>query len=107
MKPTDFSALSDEALVHKEMDLERTLLGHQFRHRIGKLENTSLLGRARRDIARAQTVLTTRERAAGENKGTLKAKFATTYVVTAVSAGAAEAGGGFLKGLLDKPEAAE
>lgn len=106
MKYSELSALADEQLVHKEIALERTLTGHLIRHRLGKLENTSVLAKVRRDIARVHTALTAREAAAGLNSGSLKGRHSTTYVA-AVAAAPAEAGGDFLKGLLDGQEAAE
>jgi ribosomal protein L29 len=102
VKYDELKALSDEALVHKELSLERLLLQHQFRHRLGQLENTSVLKSTRRDIARAQTELATREATAGENKGTLRARHAGTFTPEAPSA-PAESGGGFLKGLTEQP----
>jgi ribosomal protein L29 len=65
MKVDELTALGDEQLVHKELELERSLLGHTFRHRLGQLENTSVIKTIRRDIARAQTLLGARERAGG------------------------------------------
>lgn len=100
MKSKEIQALSDEALVHKELSLERTLVQHQFRHRLGQLENTSVLKSARRDIARAQTELTRREAETGAGKGSLRAQHAGTWKPeVAVSS---DAGGGFLKGLTDQ-----
>ena len=106
MKYSEFTTLTDEQLVHRELDLERILLTHQLRHRMGRLDNTSLLRAARRDIARAQTAISTRERDAGLLPGTLRGRHATSFTPSAV-AEATEAGGGFLKGLLDTQEAAE
>lgn len=100
MKFSDLQSKSDEQLVHEELALERTLLTYQLRHRLGKLEDTSLLRKARRDIARAQTLLTRREQAAGLGRGTLRARHAGTFVPAAAPV-AQEAGGEFLKGLLD------
>lgn len=106
MKYSEITALTDEQLVHRELALERSLLAHQLRHRLGKLENTSVLGKVRRDIARAQTAITARERDAGLAAGTLRSRHAASFVPSATTE-ATEAGGGFLKGLLDTPSAAE
>lgn len=105
MKINELTALGDEQLVHKELELERKLLAHSFRHRLGQLENNSVLKSTRRDIARAQTLLTSREHAAGLTKGALKARYRGTFVPAAP----AETGSGddFLKGILDKRESAE
>ena len=106
MKTNDLSGLSDEQLVHKELELEHSLLTHTFRHRLGQLENTSVLGKTRREIARAKTLLGTRERTEGLVKGTLEARHRSSFVPVASSA-QGEAGAGFLKGILDKKEATD
>lgn len=106
MKAAEFRALSDEALVHKELELERALVAHQFRHRLNKLENTSVLAKTRKDIARAQTIRGERERLAEVTAGSLKSKHQGSFKPGAVGTGT-EAGGGFLAGLLDKKEPSE
>lgn len=105
MKIAELNGLSDEQLVHKALEFERTLLGHTFRHRLGQLDDTSVLGKTRRDIARAHTALTSRERTAGLNPGALVAKHRSSFVPAAASV--AGGGEGFLQGILDKPEASE
>lgn len=106
MKIDELAALGDEQLVHKELELERTLLGHTFRHRLGQLENNSVLKTTRRDIARAETLLGARERANGLPKGSLKARYRSTFVAAAPTTGAA-GGDDFLKGILDERQSAE
>jgi large subunit ribosomal protein L29 len=107
MKVDELTALGDEQLVHKELELERSRLGHTFRHRLGQLENTSVIKTIRRDIARAQTLLGARERAGGLGKGSLRAQHRGTFVPSAAAAAAGGAGEDFLKGILDKRDAAE
>ncbi|MFZ5478689.1 MAG: 50S ribosomal protein L29 [Myxococcota bacterium] len=107
MKASELNGLSDEQLVHKELELERNLLAATFRHRLNQLENTSVLGKTRKDIARAETVLRTREVAQGLPKGALKAKHASSFVPPQPEAGGEAAGAGFLKGILDKGEQPE
>jgi ribosomal protein L29 len=107
MKNDELASLSDEQLVHKELDLERSLLAHTFRHRLGQLENTSVLKTTRRDIARAQSLLGARERSNGLQKGSLRARHGTTFTPTATGAAKTGAGDDFLKGILDKQESAE
>ncbi len=102
MKNEDFRSLSDEALVHKELSLERTMVQQQFRHRLGQLENTSVLKTVRRNVARVHTELTRREIEAGAQKGSLRAKYATGWTPE-VAASNTEAGGGFLSGMMDTP----
>ena len=106
MKIDELASLGDEQLVHKEMELERAMMAHTFRHRLNQLENTSALKQTRRGIARAQTLLTGREKAAGLGKGTLRARHASSFVPASPSA-AAGAGDDFLKGILDSRESAE
>ncbi len=100
MKNVDLSTMSDEQLVHHELTLERTLFGHQLRHRLNQLENNSVLKRTRREIARAQTALRSRELDSGVVRGQLRQKHAASFVPAAL--GSADAGGGFLKGLMEK-----
>ena len=108
MKIEELASLGDEQLVHKEMELERAMMTQTFRHRLNQLENTSALKGTRRDIARAQTLLTQREQAGGLSKGTLRARHAGSFVASAKGAGAsAGAGDDFLKGILDSRESAE
>ncbi len=106
MKANELNALTDEQLVHKGLGLERTLLTQTFRHRLGQLENTSVLGKTRRDIARVQTVVTVREHAQGLNKGALLGMHRSSFV-PAVAASTPEAGAGFLEGMLDNQAATE
>jgi len=100
MKNVDLTTMSDEQLVHHELTLERTLFGHQLRHRLNQLDNNSVLKRTRREIARAQTAMRTRELENGVARGQLRQKHATSFVPVALGAG--DAGGGFLKGLMEK-----
>ena len=107
MKIDELASLGDEQLVHKEMELERAMMAHTFRHRLNQLENTSALKQTRRDIARAQTLLTSREKEAGLGKGTLRARHASSFVPTSNTASTGGAGDDFLKGILDSRESAE
>lgn len=108
MKVQELAALGDEQLVHKELELERAMMGQTFRHRLNQLENTSTLKKTRRDVARAQTVLTQREHTAKLDKGTLRARHASTFSAGTAAAGAQPgAGEDFLKGILDSRESAE
>ncbi len=106
MKTTELSALTDEQLVHHELNQQRELAGHQLRHATGKLENNSLLGKARKAIARAQTEIRRRERVGGVIQGGLRSRHLGSYTPTALGA-VAEAGGGFLKSMLDANQGAE
>ena len=107
MKVDELASLGDEQLVHKELELERTMMAHTFRHRLGQLENTSVLKTTRRDIARAQTLLVSRERDGGLQRGALKARHRSSFVPSQAAAAAAGAGDDFLKGILDSREPTE
>ena len=102
MRYVEIKDLSDEQLVHREMSIERDLLGARFRLHTDQLEDTSSLKKMRRDIARLQTASRERERAQGLRKNTLRDRYRATFTPTegAESAPAAS-GGGFLQGILD------
>lgn len=103
MAKQTFDALSDEQLVHKELELERELIAASFRQKTGQLEDSARLGRIRRDIARLRTAQRAREIAQGLGKDSLRNRFRATFVAgQAASASAGEASGGFLKGIVDK-----
>lgn len=106
MKSEDLSTLTDEQLVHRELDLERTLLAHQLRHNTGRLENTSQLAKTRKSIARAQTEVRRRELGAGLVNGALRSKHLGSFTPSTTGSDAG-AGTGFLNQMLDgaaKPE---
>jgi len=107
MKAAELNSLSDEQLVHKGLELERELLRHMMRHRLGQLENTSVLAKTRREIARVATLVTRREHAGALDKGSLNAQHRSSFVPAAPVAGQNDAGAGFLSGMLDKSETAE
>jgi large subunit ribosomal protein L29 len=58
VKAGDYRQMTSEALVAKVKDLEAQLFNSRLQAGMGKLENTSILRTLRKDIARAQTVLT-------------------------------------------------
>lgn len=98
---TDLNTLSDEQLVHAELQLERDLLAASFRLRTGQLEDTSSLGRIRKQIARIRTAQRQREVSQGLTTDALRNRFRATFQPAAV-APESKAGGGFLKGMVDK-----
>jgi len=65
VKAAEYREMTSEALTAKINDLENRLFNTRLQAGLGKLENTSLLRTLRKDIARAQTVLTEKS----ENKG--------------------------------------
>jgi len=106
MSTVDLSALTDEQLVHSELNSQRELAAHQLRHATGKLENNSLLGKARRNIARAKGEIRRRELVADLVNGALRSRHLGTYKPASISA-ALEAGGTFLKNMLDSKQPSE
>ncbi len=57
MKASELRLMSDEALRDKDRALREDLFKLRFQHSIRPLENTAMLKKIRRDIARVQTVL--------------------------------------------------
>ena len=104
MKFEDLTKLSDEALVHHELRLERELLQAQFALRTGQLEDTSSLAAFRKDIARARTAQRLREREGGLGKNALRDLHRGTFDPTAAAptADGGASSGGFLKGIADR-----
>ncbi len=112
MKYADIQNLSDEQLVHTELGVERKLITARFQLYTNQLEDSSLLKKLRRDIARLQTAARERERGQGLRKNYLRDMYSPTFSANAQSdaeatadAGAAEGGevsGGFLQGIVDK-----
>jgi large subunit ribosomal protein L29 len=107
MAKLSLEGLSDEALVHKELSLERDLLEASFRLRTGQLEDNSKTGKVRRDIARVRTEERVRETAQGLNKDELRTRHRGTYRPQPVAASTGAGGetaqkGGFLSGLAGK-----
>jgi large subunit ribosomal protein L29 len=65
-KAIELRDMDDTVLVEHLRTARRELFGLRFQHATGELENTSRLSDAKRDVARALTVL--RERGADVNK---------------------------------------
>jgi large subunit ribosomal protein L29 len=103
MKYAELGALSDEQLVHHELGLERELVTAQFRLATNQLEDTSVLGKIRRDIARARTAARSREREQGLRSNSLRDRHGSTFVA-GVTGGDQSPGSspGFLQGIVDK-----
>lgn len=63
----DFRAMDEKALTQKVADLRKELVEQQRAHKAGELPSSAVLGKIRKDIATALTVL--KEKAlAGEQK---------------------------------------
>jgi large subunit ribosomal protein L29 len=56
MKASELRDMDDDELLEHITTARRELFGLRFQHATGELDNTSGLGRARREIARALTV---------------------------------------------------
>jgi len=65
-RATELRDMDDTVLVEHLRTARRELFGLRFQHATGELENTSRLRDAKRDVARALTVL--RERGVDVNK---------------------------------------
>ena len=104
MAQVDLKSLSDEALVHHELRLERELIDASFRHQTSQLDDTSRLKKLRRGIARARTEERSRERANGLNTDALRNTHRGSFTMDqgGALASAAEASSGFLKGIAGK-----
>jgi len=99
MKMSEITALSDEQLVHAELSLERTLINARVKKSFGTLEDSSVFSKVRKDIARIQTEITSREKAQGLSKHALKAQFRKSFVPEETEE---VKKGDFLKGIADK-----
>lgn len=60
MKASELRALSEDELVAKARELRDELFNARIRKTTGQLENTAKLRTLRRDIARAETILSER-----------------------------------------------
>lgn len=65
VKASELRNLSENELEQKGKELRDELWGARIRRATEQLENTAVLGRLKRDIARVETVLT-EKRAAGQ-----------------------------------------
>ena len=65
-KENPYADLSDVLLVDKLADTKQELFNLRFQHATGQLENSSRLGLTRREIARINTELRSREIVAAE-----------------------------------------
>ena len=66
MKASEAHALKDAELIAKLRDAREEAFNLRFRHATGELENSSGIGRAKRDVARLLTIA--RERGIDVNK---------------------------------------
>jgi large subunit ribosomal protein L29 len=102
MKYTELASLSDEGLVHKELQLERDLLELRFRLKTNQLDDTASISKIRKDIARLRTAQRERERAQGLSNNALRNNHRSTFQVNAEAATEGGASSTFLKGITEK-----
>jgi large subunit ribosomal protein L29 len=60
MKAKDLRERSTQDLGELRAQLEKELFSYRMKNHTGQLENTSLLGKTRRDLARIQLILSQR-----------------------------------------------
>jgi len=63
MNAAELQSLSDAELEQKGRELRDELFNAKIRHSTGQLENTTLLGQLRKDVARVETLLTQKREA--------------------------------------------
>lgn len=80
---TELKALSDEALVHAELQLDRELVSLNFMKKAGTLRNVMSTRVVRKNIARVRTEQRRREIEQGLAKDSLKSQHRDTFVATA------------------------
>jgi len=104
MKYEKLQSMTDQALVHQELQFERDLIAATFRLRTGQLDDTSQIARLRKDIARARTAQRNREVAAGLGRNALRELHRSSFRPGQAPANAAPAakGGGFMKSIASK-----
>ena len=61
MKAKDLQNMTDQELNTKLAELKEELFNLRFRHATGQLENTVSLRNCKKDIARVQTVIRSKE----------------------------------------------
>ncbi len=57
MKASEIRDLSLEELIQKAGTLKETLFNLRFQNETGQLENTSMLKKTRKDVARVMTII--------------------------------------------------
>lgn len=68
MKAKDLRERSTEELRELEKTLTHELFHHRFKNFTNRLDDTSLIRKTRRDLARVKTILGQREQAEGQAK---------------------------------------
>ena len=68
MKAKELRERTTEDLVALRTVMKKDLFGYRMRNHTGQLDDNSLIGKSRRDIARVEHILHERATAAAENK---------------------------------------
>jgi large subunit ribosomal protein L29 len=63
MNANELKALSESELEQKGREIRDELFNAKIRHTTGQLENTALLGKLKKDVARVETLLTEKREA--------------------------------------------
>jgi large subunit ribosomal protein L29 len=74
MKASDLKARSTEDLQELKASLKKEMFGNRMKNFTNQLDDTSLLGKARRDLARVEGILRERVNAAAASKGSEEGK---------------------------------
>lgn len=100
MKAAEINALSDEQLVHQELQLERDLIELRFRNKDAnnQLDDTSKLRKIRKNIARLRTAQRSRELKAELPKDALRNTHRSSFKAGAAIVSGGSEGGSFLQG---------
>ena len=69
MKAKDLRERSTEDLAELKTSIEKDLFSHRMKNATDQLGDTSLLGKARKDIARVELILHERASASASSKG--------------------------------------
>jgi ribosomal protein L29 len=76
--------MSDEAIVHSELQLDRDLVTIRFQKKSGNGRNIHQSKLVRRAIARLKTEQTLREKAAKVAKGSFLSQYKASFVASAI-----------------------
>lgn len=79
---SDLEALSDESLVHAELQLDRDLVGLRFQKKAGTLRNIMQPRVLRKNIARVRTEQRKRERSSDLPKNALRDEHRVSFVAS-------------------------
>ena len=79
----ELKALSDEELVHAELQLDRDLVGLRFRKSSDQLRDVMQIKQVRRNIARTRTEQRRREIEANQSKDTLLEMYRASFKAAA------------------------